>query len=320
MPTIVKPSDFERAIARFSPPLPVLVAYSGGADSTALLVACQRKWPGQVQAIHIHHGLQATADAFVTHCEHACAQTQVPLHVVRLDARPTKGQSPEEAARHARYQAIAHYAHSKGVTSIALAQHQDDQVETLLLALSRGAGLPGLSAMPAQGARRDAAGLTFYRPLLDVPGAELRTWLGTQNIPYIEDPSNQNTAFTRNRIRHVLIPALGQCFPEFRATFSRSSRHIAQAQTLLHEIASQDLAQVGMPPAIKALQQLSSARQANVLRHWLQQEAGAAPSARQLAELQRQISACTTRGHAISIKVGQGQVVRKGPVLHWYNP
>ena len=316
----VATQDFDRAMAQFSPALPLLVAFSGGADSTALLAACQRKWPGQVSAIHVHHGLQAAADGFVRHCEQLCTQWGVVLHVAYLDARHAKGQSPEDAARQARYQAIGDWAHAQGISSVALAQHQDDQVETLLLALSRGAGLPGLSAMAPHGARRGLPGLVFYRPLLSVPGHQLRQWLAAHQIAFVEDPSNLNTAYTRNRIRHGVVPALAQCFPEFRSTFTRSARHIAQAQSLLLEVAQQDLLAVGQPPAIKALQALSQARQANVLRHWLQATAGQAPSTRQLAELQSQIAACTTRGHAISIKVGQGRVVRNGPVLDWYNP
>jgi tRNA(Ile)-lysidine synthase len=320
VPITDKPGGIEQSIATFSPVLPLLVAFSGGADSTALLLACHRKWPGQVTAIHIHHGLQAAADEFVIHCQQICNQWGIALHVVYLDARHAKGQSPEEAARHARYEAIAQWAASQNIVSIALAQHQDDQVETFLLALSRGAGLPGLSGMAPAGLRKGSPGLVFYRPLLDLPASRLRDWLAVQGIPHVEDPSNQNTKYTRNRIRHQLMPTLQQCFPSFRSTFTRSARHMAQAQELLHEVAQQDLQRVGMPPRIEHLQQLTVARQANVLRYWLTLAGGQAPSTRQLGELQHQISACTTRGHNIAIKVGKGQVVRKGPVLHWYNP
>lgn len=320
MPITARSGEFEQAIAKFSPVLPLLVAFSGGADSTALLMACQRKWPGQVSAIHVHHGLQPAADDFVLHCEQVCSQWGIPLQVVHLDARHAKGQSPEEAARQARYEAIGSWAQAKGMVSVALAQHQDDQVETLLLALSRGAGLPGLSGMAEAGTRRGQLGPVFYRPLLGIPVVQLRQWLRVQGIAHIEDPSNHNTNFTRNRIRLQLMPALEQCFPAFRSTFTRSARHIGQAQALILELAQQDLITVGRPPSIEQLQQLSHARQANVLRHWLVLEGGLAPSSRQLEELQNQIAACTTRGHAISIKVGRGQVVRKDRFLHWYNP
>ncbi len=296
---------------------PLGVAYSGGADSTALLWTAARRWPGQVVALHVHHGLQAAADEFERHCKAACASLEVPLHVVRVNARHARGESPEEVARIARYAALASMSAPLGVQNVLLAQHADDQVETLLLALSRGAGVPGLAAMSA---RFERHGLRFYRPLLDVSGAAIRRWLDAQGMAYIVDPSNANMALTRNKIRLKLLPALEAAFPQFRETFGRSARNAAQAQELLDDIAIKDIATVGDPPAIRHLQQLSRARQANVLRHWLKSAHGAAPSAAQLDELLDQVAACTTRGHRIRIKVGLGFVERRAAVLGWYNP
>jgi tRNA(Ile)-lysidine synthase len=312
-------NSFDQALAAFQPAFPLLVAYSGGADSTALLLACHRKWPKHVNAVHVHHGLQAAADAFVRHCEDVCQALGVPLTVVHLDARHGKGQSPEDAARIARYAAIEQVARHLKAPSIALAQHQDDQVETMLLALSRGAGLPGLSAMGAMWQRPTAPELTYYRPLLGVPAPQLRQWLTAHGHGFVEDPSNQDISFTRNRIRHQLMPALAAVFPDFRDTFTRSSRHMAEAQGLLTELATMDLAAVGNPPTIVELQKLSPSRQTNVLRYWLKTAHAASASSRQMQELLKQIACCTTRGHAIDIKVGLGQVVRRGTVLHWYN-
>ena len=294
-------------------PLPLGVAYSGGADSTALLLAAAARWPGQVQAIHIHHGLQAAADDFVGVCESLCAQVGVPLRIVRVDARHASGESPEDAARRARYAALAAAAVVQGLKDVLLGQHADDQVETLLLALSRGAGLPGLSAMPVQFER---GGVMFYRPLLQTPSIALRQWLVQLQIPFVDDPSNTDERYTRNRIRARLLPVLAQAFPQFRATFARSARHAAQAQSVLVEVAAQDLAAIGTPPAIKALQALSVPRQANVLRHWLLQQ-HATPSTAQLDQLLHQIAACNTRGHQIHIKVAQGHVTRLGQHLHF---
>jgi len=310
-----------QAMAAFSPDLPLTVAYSGGADSSALLLACVQKWPGQIRAVHVHHGLQVAADDFEQHCRAVCAELQVPLQVQTVDARHQPGQSPEDAARRARYRAFESLTHvDKALTasfSIALAQHADDQIETLLLALSRGAGLPGLSAMPARWTR---GAVCYHRPLLQVSGAEIRRWLTSQGASFIEDPSNGDEKFTRNRIRARLLPALQQCFPAFRETFSRSARHAAQAQALLQEVAAADLAQVGVPPRIGALQQLSAPRLANVLRHWLLTEHQATPGTAQLDELMRQIAACQTRGHQLHLKVAHGFCTRKGAGLHWYNP
>jgi tRNA(Ile)-lysidine synthase len=319
---------------------PLAVAYSGGADSTALLLMCAEQYPGQVQAIHIHHGLQAAADDFVAHCTAFCGALNVPLHVVHVQARNAVGDSPEDAARRARYAALAGKVlglnqalgqkniAGAAIKTVVVAQHADDQVETLLLALSRGAGLPGLSAMPAKW-QRD--GVEFVRPLLEVPAADIRSWLAARGLAarhlgsagfastlgqgWIEDPTNTDTQFTRNRIRHVLLPALQQTFPQFRETFARSARHAAQAQKILAQAAMEDIASVGNPPRIAALQGLSPERQANALRYWLKTSYNVSPSAAQLDELQSQIASCTNRGKQIRIKVASGFVERHGDVI-----
>jgi tRNA(Ile)-lysidine synthase len=306
----------EQALADFSPGLPFAVAFSGGADSTALLLACAQRWPGQVRAVHIHHGLQAAADDFERHCRTVCERLGLPLAVRRVQAGHAPGQSPEDAARRARYAALAEAVHTEwpDVRDVLLAQHADDQVETLLLALSRGAGLPGLASMPAHWRRM---GLHWHRPCLAVPGAALRNWLREQGQAWVEDPSNSDEQFTRNRIRARLLPVLAELFPAFRDTFARSAAHAAQAQDVLNEVAEQDLMRVGMPPRIAALQQLSRARQALVLRHWLRSAHATTPSAAQLNELLSQVAACTTRGHRLHLKAGQGFVQRQGQLLHW---
>jgi tRNA(Ile)-lysidine synthase len=306
----------DQALTDFSPGLPFAVAFSGGADSTALLLACVQRWPGQVRAVHVHHGLQAAADDFEAHCRALCDQLKVPLAVRRVQAGHAPGQSPEDAARKARYQALAEAVQTEWpqVHDIALAQHADDQVETLLIALSRGAGLPGLASMPAQWHRQ---GLRWHRPLLAVAGQTLRDGLKQQGQRWIEDPSNSNEQFTRNRIRARVLPVLAEALPAFRDTFARSAAHAAQAQEVLQEVAAQDLAHTGVPPRILALQQLSRARQALVLRHWLRSHHATTPSAAQLNELLGQLAACTTRGHRLHLKVGQGFVRRQGLHLDW---
>ncbi len=305
------------ALAGWPARLPLAVAYSGGADSTSLLLACAARWPGQTHAIHIHHGLQAAADGFARHCESVCAALGVPLQVVAVNARHASGESPEDAARKARYTALADAARQCSAGQVLLAQHADDQVETLLLALSRGAGLPGLAGMPAVFERH---GMAFGRPLLGVSGPAIRTWLTEQNIVWVDDLTNANTAYTRNRIRHGLLPALEQAFPQFRETYARTARHAAQAQVLLDELAALDLQAAGDPPAITALRALSRERQGNALRQWLRRVHGTAASEAQLGELLDQLEACTTRGHGIHIKVGAGFVQRAGQRLAFVAP
>ncbi len=290
------------------------VAYSGGADSTALLLAAQALWPDRVSAIHVHHGLQAAADDFERHARATCTALGVPLQVVRVDARHASGQSPEDAARQARYRALAAAAQAGGAACVLLGQHAQDQAETLLLALSRGAGLPGLAGMAAAFERH---GQCFGRPLLDVDAQALRDWLDAQGIAYVVDPSNADERYTRNRIRARLLPAFAESFPAYAQTLARSARHAAQAQTLLDEVAAQDLQQVGDPPLIASFQALSRARQANVLRHWLRRHWQAAPSEAQLEQALEQIAACTTRGHRIRLKLARGYLLREGAGLRY---
>jgi len=296
---------------------PLAVAYSGGADSTALLHAACGMWPGQVRAIHVHHGLQAIADEFEANCRAVCVQLNVSLHVAKVNAKHELGESPEDAARKARYTGLADAGRALGVSQVLLGQHADDQVETILLALSRGAGLAGLSAMSVVFERN---GMQFFRPLLDVPSASLRDWLTQEGHAFVDDPSNTDERYTRNRIRAKLLPVLAEAFPQFRQTFSRSASHAAQAQVLLDEVAAQDLLQVGSPPAIKLLQALSRPRQANVLRHWLLTFHQVRPSTAQLAQLLDQVAACTTRGHHIHLKVANGHVLRDVSYLQWLSP
>lgn len=317
--------SLDAAMRAFEPALPLGVALSGGADSTALLMACATKWPGQVVALHVNHGLQAAAPMFESHCINLCAQLQVPLRIQKVAAHAAPGQSPEDAARIARYASFSALAGmdaaQAAIQSIAIAQHADDQVETVMLALGRGAGLAGLSAMPAHWVRE---GLAFHRPLLCVAGEDIRQWLLAQGGQWVEDPSNTDVRFTRNHIRAQLLPALAAVFPHVRDTVARSAAHAAQAQTLLDEVADSDLLTICRAddggPQLRSLQVLGRARQANALRRWLKQQHATIPSTAQLDELLDQVAACTTRGHRIRIKVGAGLVERRGAVLTWYNP
>jgi tRNA(Ile)-lysidine synthase len=317
--------SFSQAMSVFAPQLPLGVAFSGGADSTALLLASARKWPGQVVALHINHGLQAAAVDFQRHCESVCALLAVPLRIAGVNADAAPGQSPEDAARIARYKGLVALSLAgnaqPAIKSIATAQHADDQVETVLLALGRGAGLAGLSGMAPHWQR---GGLDFHRPLLGVSATDIREWLAERGQTFIEDPTNVDLRFTRNHIRARLLPALADVFPQFRATFARSSAHAAEALTLIEEFAQIDwqavAAQDGQGVLLKPLQTLSRPRLANVLRHWLKIRFNAIPSAAQLDELIGQISACTTRGHQIHIKIGLGFAKREGDTLTWYNP
>jgi tRNA(Ile)-lysidine synthase len=335
-------------------PPPYIVAYSGGADSTALLLmaleAAPEKHKHLVSAVHVHHGLQEAADDFAAHCEAFCAERGVPLSVLRVNAKAGKGQSPEDAARAARYAAISkHIYHQKppfpqvlreefatdliaNKPLVLLAQHADDQVETLLLALSRGAGVDGMAGMAA---RFERDGVQWARPFLMpeyfMGSQQIRDWLaqrgfkarepGSANLGqgWVEDPTNRSQDFTRNRIRAQLLPALAQVFPQYRETYARSARNMAVAGELMVQAAKDLEAIVRMPPMIKALQTLPRSAQANYLRHWLKTQHQALGSEAQMSELLDQVAACTTRGHQIRIKVAQGYVLceKGGKVLRF---
>ncbi len=266
----------------------------------------------------MHHGLQPAADRFVAHAEDFCrslsAITPVQLVVARVAVPLPTGASVEAQAREARYAALVSLAKQNSVSTVLLAQHADDQVETMLIALSRGAGVAGLAGMSVA-FERD--GVRFARPLIGVSGVALRGWLVQHGIPFVNDPSNADERFTRNRLRQRVLPAIEAALPAFRDTFARSARLAAQAQALIDEVAAEDATRVGEPPDIAALQRLTHARQANVLRRWLRVHHTTTPSEAQLVELLDVIAACVTRGHGIDLRIGRGHVRRDGAHLRF---
>jgi len=253
------------------------VGFSGGLDSTVLLHLFARLreqgLSGELQAVHVHHGLQPQADAWVEHCGRVCAALDVPLATrhVRID----KMASLERAAREARYAAFAEVLPVGGC--LLLGQHRDDQLETLLQRLVRGAGVKGLAGMPET---RPLAVGRLWRPLLDEPRAVLLAYAEAEGLDWIEDPSNADTQLDRNYLRHEVLPRLRNRWPGVDRVMARSARHLAEADELLGELAQLDLrqAQIGerafawvpLPSlALTPLQGLSEARQRNLLRTWL---------------------------------------------------
>ena len=294
-----------------SPQQPVLVAFSGGVDSTVLLHSAVQVWPGAVQAVHVHHGLQIAADGFESHCSAVCAQWNMPIHFRRLGLRLERGDSAEEKARENRYRALAEVAQATGASAVLLGQHANDQLETVLLALSRGAGVSGLAGMPVQ---RHWHGSLFLRPWLSCSGKSIRDHAHRLELPFIEDPSNADMAFTRNRIRKELVPGLLNVFPALLETMGRSARHCADAADLLDEQARIEL-RGHIPPQLAYLRTLPPKNLANLLRYWLRVEGARAPSTKQLEQLIHQIQRAETRGHRLDVPVSAGRVQRAGEVL-----
>lgn len=252
------------------------IAFSGGLDSTVLLhllasLAKTETLP-PLSAVHVHHGLQAAADAWPSHCQSVCDRLGVPLRVMRVQVQP--GASLERAARDARYQAFTEVT---GAGQVMLTgQHRDDQAETLLFRLLRGAGVRGLAAMPVH---RPLAGGYLVRPLLDVSRTELQAYAHAHQLQWIEDPSNADSRFSRNYLRHRVFPLLTERWPQAVASLARTAEHLSEAQGLLDELAVMDLQAADQPSpfpwltlpslALAPLRELSDARQRNVLRHWL---------------------------------------------------
>lgn len=224
-----------------------LVAYSGGVDSHVLLHAMAQlrpQLPGvELRAIHVDHGLHSQSASWALHCMQVCSQMDVPCDVLAVDARASSGTSPEAAARAARYAAFKGIVRSGDL--LLTAHHQDDQAETLLLQLLRGAGPRGLAGM-AKISRFGAAWLA--RPLLEFPRAALKACALAQQLRWIDDPSNSESRFDRNYLRHEILPALQRRWPAAPATLARSAQHCAEAAELLEELAQSDLQTVHIPP------------------------------------------------------------------------
>lgn len=281
----------------------LLLAYSGGLDSSVLLhllYQVNKALPFQLSAQHVHHGLSPNADAWSDFCANTCKQLHVPLTISKLKVEKA-GLGLEAAAREARYQALKNTA----ADFIVLAHHQDDQAETFLLQLARGAGVKGLAGMAA-------VSNAWLRPLLDAPRSALLQYAKQNNLAWIEDESNADTKFDRNFMRHAILPVLQKQYPAIQTTISRSAQHMAQANDLLDEVAAQDIAACsnGSQLNLLLLQQLSQARIHNALRWWLVQNNCDLPSTVQLNQMTQQLFFAKTDA-MVKIKVSDSHSLQR---------
>ncbi len=263
------------------------VAYSGGLDSSVLLHAlhaCAAQLQAEIGAVHVNHGLQAHAADWETHCRQVCMALGVRYTSLPVDAAARPGESPEAAARTARYAALRSWLPAGHC--LLTAQHRDDQAETLLLQLLRGSGVHGLAAMPELNAF--GSGL-HLRPLLEYTRGDLRAWALASGIAWVDDPSNRDTAFDRNFLRADVLPVLRQRWPAAAFSLARSARHCAEAADLVGQLAELDLQHVQGRHAgtlsVAGLEGLPAARRRNVLRHWMRARTGAFPPAAILAHI-----------------------------------
>ena len=275
------------------PPRGWCVAWSGGADSTALLAAlvALRDAPDRagaplapLRAVHVDHHLQAASAGFRRHCRQLARRLRVPLVVRDVAVDRRRGRSPEEAARDARYAALAAVLRPGEV--LLTAQHAEDQLESVLLQLLRGGGVAGLAGMP------DCAPFgpgVLARPLLPVRGAALRSYLTQCGLPWIEDPSNTDTRFDRKYLRRELLPGLLERWPAAARTVARSARHAAAADAILRRDGARDAAAAadGAELDMAVLRRFGPERQRHALRSWIAARGLAPPDEHALGEVQR---------------------------------
>lgn len=295
----------------------ILVAFSGGLDSTVLLHQLVL-WRAQnpevtLRAIHIHHGLSPQADSWVQHCESVCAQWQVPLVVERVHLEDD-GLGIEAQARRARYQAFAQTLLPGEV--LMTAQHLDDQCETFLLALKRGSGPAGLSAM---GESSPFAGTQLIRPLLAQTREALEAWARQHELCWIEDESNQDDAYDRNFLRLRVTPLLQQRWPHFAQAAARSAALCAEQESLLDELLANDLADCVTAQGtllLAPLMTMSGVRRAALLRRWLAGVNAPMPSRDGLERIWHEV-ALAREDASPCFRLGEYEVRRYQSQLWW---
>ncbi|MCU0760787.1 MAG: tRNA lysidine(34) synthetase TilS [Steroidobacteraceae bacterium] len=266
-----------------------VVAFSGGVDSLALLAALhewQLRQPVHarqaLRAVHVDHGLNPRSGDWARHCRRVCRALGVPLRVRRARLVPPRGASLEAVAREARYRLLGEGLRAGEV--LLTAHHLDDQLETLLLQLMRGAGVAGLAAMPAR--LRLGRGW-LLRPLLEVGRAELEAWVSGRDLAWVDDDSNADPRFDRNYLRRTVVPALKARWSAAAQVAARSAAHLADARHVLEEVAASDLAAASRGPAldVAALRALSPPRRRHAVRAWIQGHGLPAPDTRHLARV-----------------------------------
>jgi tRNA(Ile)-lysidine synthase len=266
------------------------VAYSGGLDSTVLLHALARALVDRpnyrMRAAHVDHQLQRDSANWRQHCGSVALSLQIEFVPLVVKVAADSELSPEAAAREARYAALRQILKPNEV--LLTAHHADDQLETMLMALMRGAGLRGLSGVPSV---QIFGGGWLARPLLDFSRAELEEWARAEQLTWLQDPSNENTSFDRNFLRHRVLPALRERWPAAAHSATRSTAHLREAGRLLDVLAAADLESVAIGSCLSMTQlaSLAPARRRNVLRHWIRQHGMRVPSTRKLATIERDL-------------------------------
>lgn len=318
-------------------PVRVIVALSGGRDSMALLDIVARLYKQRDQAlvsmvtgVYVNHGLSPNADAWEAHCRAECEKRGLRFEALRVRVN-AKGDGLESAARDARYRALVRFARSSGHDIILTAHHEDDRIETFLLQWMRGAGPEGLAAFPKtrdlgrpgsfplQSGENGNVPVILLRPWCSVVRADIERYARSQRLKWVEDESNDDLRFSRNRVRHEVIPMLESLRPGFRHAAARSVELIAETVDVLRSVAATDLERCRSEKDPRALNifrllELIPARQAWCLRAWFAQWGLKAPSKARLTEALRQIRE-THSDDAFALRLGRKEVRRWGSDL-----
>jgi len=305
---------------RATPPH-LLLALSGGVDSIVLLHTLSQlsqSLPFTLSAMHVHHGLSPHADAWLQQCAQVCLDKHIPFYSEKVQVDLQSGLGVEAAARDARYTALELIRQQVGADAIVTAHHMQDQAETLLLQLVRGAGVKGLSAMGHWDAER-----SLLRPLLGVAKAELLQYAEAQQLTWVEDESNTDIRYDRNFMRQRAMPVLRERYPQLDQALLRSASHLADAQMLLDTLAQQDLLQcdvreewLGQSIDISHLHTLGDVRAKNLLRFWFQQRQCRMPNTEQLQDYWKQLS--SVKPHRYLHLPLQGHAANHKAYLHHY--
>lgn len=272
-------------------------------DSVVLLhLLADMRERNPLSAVHVHHGLSPHASDWARFCARLCERLDIPLHIhqVHIDRHDRRGL--EAAARALRYECFRRTP----VDYLALAHHRDDQAETVLLQLLRGAGVQGLAAMPPL--RRLEGGPMLLRPLLDIERSQLRTWAESRALQWVEDESNADPRYARNHLRQRVLPAVETLAPAWRTTLARTASHMADATELLEDLAVQDAATALHERQLDchALARLSAARARNLLRHFLASHGLDMPDSALLHEMHRQL---VRASHDTRLRIPLGNLV-----------
>lgn len=301
-----------------SGPVSVAVAYSGGLDSTVLLHLLWRyskRNDISMFAFHVHHGLNRQADAWRDHCEEVCTALGIRFESRRVQVERHGKNGIEADARSKRYAALGDMCRKNGVILLLTAHHRDDQVETILFHLMRGTGMSGLSGMDsvicAPELLKDSA-ICLGRPLLSLSRENLSQWAGQNNLSHVEDDSNTDTDYTRNAIRHRMVPVMSDIFPGFQKRLTRMAEHVRLAHELLDRLGKEDLQACmisGNRLDLARTESFDIARMDNLLRCWFGENGVRIPSAAWFAQAKKQMLGARPDAQ-ISLQT-DGHVIRK---------